>query len=201
MTEDPIFKERFGLTTTIRYVPKVIVEPKWQKSFTHAWNHFLKKHKQGPPTIRSNRFDSLLRRVERLEDDLAYTKRIAIRYINASVGFGVFAKVTIPPYSILNQYAGILKPDRLISTSNDSTFMFSDFSKFSIDAQTTGNWCRFMNHGPEGDKLTNVIAWEHYTQWGPRIIFTAGKEGIREGTQLLYSYGDSYWEENAFKLF
>jgi SET domain-containing protein len=97
---------------------------------------------------------------------------------------------------VLNTYGGILMPDKLVNPDNDSTFMFTEFPEFSVDGVRAGNWCRFMNHAPEGDKKTNVVAWEHYSEWGPRIIFTACHRGIKKGAQLLYSYGDSYWDED-----
>jgi len=198
MEEDPLFKERFGLSTPIRYASDIVVEDKSQKKYEQAWKRFKKKAKNTNSLSRCRQFDAFLKRVEKLKDDLLYTKRVEIRYINKDVGYGVFAKENIPPYSILNHYAGLLRPDKTISENNDSTFMFSDFTSFSIDAQNVGNWCRFMNHAPEKDPCTNVIAWEHYSKWGPRIIFTASNRGIKKGEQLLYSYGDSYWEEGEF---
>ncbi len=198
MKEDPIFKERFGISTPIKYAPDVTVDPKVQERYDRAWKRFLKKHEPCGSAYRRKRFDSLLKRIEKQGDDLLFTERFEIRYISKKVGYGVFAKQYIPPYSLLNSYGGVLKPDKLIATDNDSTFMFSDFTSFSIDAQKTGNWCRFMNHSPEGNSHTNVVAWEHYSKWGPRIIFTACHKGIKKGDQLLYSYGDSYWEDDGF---
>jgi hypothetical protein len=196
MKEDPTFKERFGISTPIRYVSDLVVEPRWQKKYDSAWKKFLRENEMVGSIYRRLRFDAFLRKIARLGDDLPYTKRVAIRHINSKVGYGVFAKENIGPYSILNHYAGILRPDKAIAVDNDSTFEFSEFPAFSIDGKVAGNWCRFMNHSPERDPHTNVVAWEHYSKWGPRIIFTACHRGIKKGDQLLYSYGDSYWEEN-----
>lgn len=195
MKEDPTFKKRFGISTPIRYVPTVIVDPKYADKYKRAWKKFFETTEEIGSKERRKKFDSVLRRIENLQDDLPYTKRFAIRYIDKKVGYGVFAKVDIPPKSMLNTYGGILKPDKLIDPDNDSTFMFSDFPAFSIDAAQAGNWTRFMNHSAEGSKQTNVIAWEHYSNWGPRIMFTAGSRGIKKGTQLLYSYGEDYWDD------
>lgn len=199
MQYDPTFKKRFKINTTIKYVPDVVVDPKYKAQYERAWKKFCKETEQVGSEKRRERFDSVLRRIEKLEDDLPFTKRISIRYIGKKVGFGVFAKEDIAPYSILNSYGGILRPDKMVNPENDSTFTFSDFPKFSIDAAKEGNWCRFMNHSPEGNPHTNVVAWEHYSDWGPRIIFTASNRGIKKGTQLLYSYGDSYWDGDKFE--
>jgi len=198
MKEDPTFKKRFGISTPIRYVYNIVIDPKTEKIYERAWKKFQKETEQVGSKYRRRRFDVFLKKIEKLGDDLPYTKRVAIRYVGKNVGYGVFAKEYIPPYSILNHYGGILKRDKDVATNNDSTFMFTDLKNFSIDAQRAGNWCRFMNHNPEEDKKTNVLAWEHYSKWGPRIIFTACNRGIKKGAQLLYSYGDSYWEEDGF---
>lgn len=197
---DPIFKERFHLLTSIRYLFNVVIEPSYQKSYEKAWKNFLKKKKTRAPRWLFFRFNAFLKRIEKLKDDLSYCKRIKIVYINKQVGYGVFAKTYIPPYSILHHYAGIIKPDKKISSKSDSAFMFSDFPSYSIDASQAGNWTRFMNHGKEKGKHTNVVAWEHYSRWGPRIIFTASWKGVKKGEQLLYSYGEKYWEEDFIEF-
>lgn len=201
MAHDPTFKKRFGIETETRYLSDVVVEKVYTESFERAWKKVLKTLKPNGSFWRRKRFDAFLKRVEKLHDDLPYCNRIEIRYISKKIGFGVFAKKKIPPYSILNHYAGILKPDRLIHPDNDSAFTFSDFPSYTIDGKSAGNWCRFMNHSPEGDPKTNVIAWEHYAKQGPRIIFTAGSKGIKKGEQLLYSYGEDYWEDAKFQSF
>lgn len=196
--EDPTYKERFGISTPIRYMCDVEIEPKWEKSFQRAWKKFLDENEPCGSMIRRKRFDSILKRIAKLKDDEPWTRRVKIHFISKKVGYGVFAKENIPPYSILNHYAGLLRPDKAISPDNDSTFMCTEFPAYSIDAQKQGNWCRFMNHSPEGHPNTNVVAWEHYSKWGPRIFFTASRKGIKKGAQLLYSYGDSYWDEDKF---
>lgn len=198
MKADPIFKERFGITTPIRYVPSLVVDPKVEEAYKKAWKKFQKETEPCGSLLRRKRFDRFLRQIEEQQDDALFCTKVEIRYINDQVGFGVFAKEKIAPATILTHYAGILKLDEAISTSNDSTFTFSDFPLFAIDGQKAGNWARFMNHSPEKHKSTNVVAWEHYSQWGPRIVFTACRRGIQKGEQLLYSYGDSYWEEDGF---
>ena len=198
MKEDPIYKQRFGISTPIKYLTDVVVEPKWEKSYKRAWKKFLDENEPAGSEARRKKFDRLLETIEELGDDLPFTTRIEIRHISKTVGYGVFAKEKIPPYSLLNHYAGFMRPDKAIAINNDSTFMFSEFPSFSLDAAKQGNWCRFMNHSPPRHPHTNVVAWEHYSKWGPRILFTAGHKGIKKGDQLLYSYGDQYWEGDGF---
>lgn len=201
MKEDPIFKERFGITTKIQYVHELTVEPRLQKTFEKAWKKEWKGMKPNHSLSRREKFDAFLRRIENDQDDARYCNRVEIRYIDKKVGYGVFATKRIGPYSILNQYGGLFRPDKEIALNNDSAFMFTDFSRFTIDGKIAGNWTRFMNHADEETGTVNVLAWEHYSKRGPRIIFTSGRHGIDKGEQLLYSYGEEYWEQKkALKL-
>lgn len=200
MKEDPTFKQRFGISTSICYLPDVKVDSRYDKAFHSYYKRFLKEHELLGSADRRKRFDGMIKRIQKEGDDLYYCKRVSIRFISKKVGYGVFAKVDIPPYSLLDLYAGLLTLDKNVDLSNDSTFKFSDIKKYSLDAANQGNWCRFMNHSPERDKRTNVTAWEHYSLWGPRIIFTANHRGIKSGDQLLYSYGDEYWDEKNFEV-
>lgn len=189
---DPIFKERFGIRTPIVYTWDLTADPKYRASFQRAWRRFYKETEPTGSKRRRERFDAFFDKLYSLGDDLLWCEKVTIRYISRKVGYGVFATEDIRPNAILNHYAGILRSDTDIDLSNDSTFAFDDFKKYSIDAMKQGNWARFMNHASEEE--ANAVAWEHYAPFGPRIVFIAGKEGIKEGDQLLYSYGADYWE-------
>ncbi|MEM8628558.1 MAG: SET domain-containing protein-lysine N-methyltransferase [Chlamydiota bacterium] len=133
--------------------------------------------------------------VEKNSSDAFTRSGVAIEYLDRSIGYGVFAKRNFPPYKALIHYTGILTLDQNIPDLNNSTFAFTEFSQYAIDGAYRGNWARFMNHADLGEKECNVIPWELYLPEGPRIVFTTGKRGVLKGEQLLYSYGDDYWEE------
>lgn len=196
---DPLFKKYFGIETSIVYLTDVKVQKKIEKSFKRSWSRFYPRALPIISDYRIDRFDAFFRQLERDGTDERYTRRVAIRFINKVVGYGVFAKEDIPPYSTLTHYAGILMLDKEINVNHDSTFSFSDYKAFSIDGAKQGNWARFMNHCPEKERGNNVIPWEHYIEKGPRIVFTAGAHGIKRGRQLLYSYGDEYWKDKQDK--
>lgn len=193
---DPTFLKHFQIRTKIHYIYDVQVEPQVEEKFRRAWNRFFKKY-HVKETNRSKRFDAFFERLRKGKTQ-TNSDRVAIKYIDKTIGYGVFAKKDIAPYSILNHYSGILRLDKSINPDNDSTFTFSDFPKYAIDGLDSGGWTRFMNHGKEGAPETNVTPWEHYIPEGPRIVFTASHRGIKKGEQLLYSYGDMYWEEDEF---
>nr|NGX50825.1 hypothetical protein [Chlamydiota bacterium] len=166
-----------------------------EKRFERSWRRFYNKAESLLSESREERFDSFFQQLELDGCDERYTRRVTIRFINPVVGYGVFAKEAIPPYSTLNHYTGLLMVDDDIKEEHDSTFSFTDYKTFSIDALKYGNWCRFMNHCAEREANNNAIPWEYYHEDGPKIVFTSGSRGIKKGEQILYSYGDDYWKE------
>ena len=192
---DRIFKKRFGIETPIRYLSDVVVKENIQLRFRRSWKRFYGGAEPLISSYRQERFEAFFRQLQRDGCDERYCRKIVIRFINSKVGFGVFAAEDFPPYSTLNHYAGILMLDREICAKHDSTFSFTDIKRYSIDAMEAGNWTRFINHGKEKSLRTNSIPWEVYLEdLGPRVVLTAGVRGIRKGEQILYDYGDSYWE-------
>ena len=197
---DPLFIKKFRIKTSIKYLTLCVVEKGKEKLFETRWKKAYKRASDGLSETRRKAFEAYFRRFNR-EGDGWYTQRLAVRHISPKVGYGVFAKEAIPPYSTLGHYVGVFRPDKEIDENSDSTFCFGDFPLFSIDAKKSGNWARFMNHSECKDPKTNVVAWEYYTKESPYILFTAGPQGIKKGAQLLYSYGEKYWHENIFKQF
>jgi len=193
---DPIFKKYFGIETPIIYISDITVYEKVQKRFERSWKRFYNKAKPIISQSREEKFHAFFRQLERDGCDERFTRRIKICFINSVVGYGVFAKENIPPYSTLNHYSGLLMLDKEINVRHNSTFSFTDYKTFSIDAMKYGNWCRFMNHCGEKEPQNNAIPWEYYHKNGPKIVFTSGSKGIKRGQQILFSYGEEYWKES-----
>lgn len=190
-----MYKKYFGIETPIVYLEDIKVQKKIEDRFKRSWKRFFKKSEPMVSEFRGERFDSFFRQLKKDGCDERYNRRVSIRFVNPVVGYGVFAKEDIPPYSTLCQYTGLLMLDDEIDPDHDSTFSFTDYKTFSIDAAKYGNWARFMNHCAEGEAKNNVIPWEHYLEEGPRIVFTSGQHGVKKGAQILYSYGDDYWAD------
>ena len=193
-----IYKKRFGIRTPIVYLENMEVDEKVRDRFQKSWKRFYPKAKSIISESRGERLEAFFRQLKKDGTDERYCKRVTIRRINSHVGFGVFATEDIPPYSTLHHYAGVLMHDDDLDPDHDSTFSFTDYKNYSIDAMEKGNWTRFMNHSPDGNPKTNVIPWDYYLPEGPRVVFTSGQYGIKKDQQLLYSYGDTYWEERKF---
>ena len=192
---DPIFKRNFGIKTPIVYLQDLELPQIEKEHFNRSWKKFYKKAKSPLSDSRLSRFEAFFRQLEKDGSDERYSRRIEIRFIDHLVGYGVFAKEPIPPYSTLCHYTGVFKLDHEIDPDHDSTFSFTEYKTYSIDAAEKGNWARFMNHAGEKESVNNAIPWEYYHEKGPRIVFTSGPRGIKRGAQILYSYGDEYWEQ------
>ena len=123
---NPMFKKLFGIDTPIIYLNDIKVQKKVEKRFQRSWTRFYNKAESLISESREERFDSFFRQLEKDGSDERYSRRIAIRFINPLVGYGVFAKEDIPPYSTLNHYAGLLILDEDINPKHDSTFSFTD---------------------------------------------------------------------------
>ncbi len=196
-----LFKKRFKIETPIQYIEDMEVSKQIKKNFMRSWKRFYSKSEPIISPYREERLSAFFRQLERDGSDERYCLRVEIRFINPVVGYGVFAKENIAPYSTLHHYVGVLMIDKKIHPDDNSTFSFTHYKTYSINAMKKGNWTRFMNHSPDGNPKTNVIPWEYYLPEGPRIVFTSGRFGIKKGMQLLYSYGDDYWEDRKFLSF
>jgi len=194
------FIERFNTKPPVKYIEENVIAKRYAADYKQKYDRFFKKYKQKLSKTRRKQFDAFLKYIKK-HGDLKYCKRIDLRYISKKVGYGVFAKEDIPPYSTLHHYIGEIIPSNKLNPDHDSTFSFELFDDYSIDAMKKGNWTRFMNHSDVGEPTNNVTVWEYYTKDGPEIIFTSGPRPIKKGTQLLYSYGEEYWEDKkALKL-
>lgn len=123
-----------------------------------------------------------------------------LRYINSTMGFGVFNKTLIKQGDIISFYNGIKKS----AVNNTLRFAFypkHDCLNMFLDARQHGNITRFINHAPTKDKeqstnqtllKANVHADNHYLYGIEIIIYTAIRD-IAPGEQLLVDYGHEYF--------
>jgi hypothetical protein len=80
-------------------------------------------------------------------------------------------------------------------------YLFEMGDELYLDGEDTdkSSWCRFMNHASENSSTCNVETrfsrqkWEGETVVPPRLWFVALRD-IAVGEEMLYDYGDSYWD-------
>ena len=121
--------------------------------------------------------------------------RISIRWIDDEVGFGVFAEQRIPSCAFVGEYTGIIKEARKRQLKEKRycvryTTWQMGRRNFVIDAETHGNYTRFINHSTRPNIGLQSVYWRGL----PRMVFISLKE-IPEGSQLTFDYGPSFWKE------
>lgn len=124
---------------------------------------------------------------------------IHIRYMGDRIGFGGFSDQEIPKGTIVTFYAGALMPE---DPERYSLYQFSLnqlLPNFLIDAHSTGNLSRFINHASNRETTTHPFARpnleiEYENYYGFPIICLKANRTIQKGEQLTYDYGDEYWK-------
>lgn len=121
--------------------------------------------------------------------------RLSVRYIDEELGFGVFANQKIPSCAFVGEYTGIVK-ERTRQAVQDKIYCVryncwsTGCRKFTLDAETHGNYTRFINHSSKPNLALQSVYWRGL----PRMVFVSLKE-ISEGCQLTFDYGRSFWKE------
>lgn len=122
---------------------------------------------------------------------------IEIKKVNPIVGYGVFAKETIPYLSFVGEYTGIIrKRHRKRDSLNDYVFGYvigPHNTPWVIDAEKKGNFTRFINHSFTPNLTSRWLISDGIAH----IILFANKR-IPAGEQLTYDYGPYYWRKRAF---
>ncbi len=119
-------------------------------------------------------------------------QRVAIKWINPFLNYGIFAATDIPELTYIGEYTGVVKKrDRRKNRYNNYAFRYVTGPKetpYMIDAQKKGNFTRFINHSDEPNLTSRWIISGGVTH----IIFFS-HQFIPKDTQLTYDYGEYYW--------
>jgi SET domain-containing protein len=122
-----------------------------------------------------------------------YLPKVSVRWIDARVGYGLFAEEELAQETYFGEYTGIVrKNDRLyFEPLNDYCYEYpvpdSIGRSFVIDA-TQGNLTRFINHSFS----PNLKPMHVFYQGFYHLIFLTLRP-IHHGEQLFYDYGQNYW--------
>jgi hypothetical protein len=117
-----------------------------------------------------------------------------IEYIDDNVGFGVFADRDLVPGEFVGEYTGVV---RLRDTIVNGTYAYAyppvateeGELLLSIDAGSSGNITRFINHDPD----ESVLHEYDYFNGHWHVIYTVSRP-ISRGEQMCINYGDGYWK-------
>lgn len=121
-------------------------------------------------------------------------EKVAIQWIDAELGYGLFALQDLPENTYIGEFTGLVR--RLSRRNpNQNVYCFHYPTRFwswnytVVDALMYGNETRFINHS-DTPNLHPFCVWERNFL---HIIFLT-KEPIQAGTQLTYNYGKDFWK-------
>lgn len=124
---------------------------------------------------------------------------LCLRWINETIGWGVFAEEKIPEMTFIAEYTGLvrkrLKEDRRNSYCFEYLLASGIETPYNVDARSAGGIARYINHSNEGN-LESALA----TTEGITHIILYSKRAIAPGEQLLYDYGPDYWKQRSGKV-
>jgi uncharacterized protein len=147
---------------------------------------------------RKQRWLSALYREEVL---FGYTfKNLIIKWIDETVGFGIFTGRAISPQTFIGEYTGEVRRGRWWRDKGNAycfSYTLNEYvgTPFLIDAEKEGNLTRFINHSDSPNLKSMAICVEGVMHI---ILYTIQK--IPPGTQLTYDYGTDYWADRELPL-
>jgi len=116
---------------------------------------------------------------------------LEIRWVNATIGNGVFSKESIKKGAFVCEYVGLITREKDIDPDNRYIFNLTvgdDETGFVLDARYSGNVARTINHAD----FPNLEAITIFIEGQPRVIYAACRD-IQKGEELFVDYGEDYW--------
>ena len=116
---------------------------------------------------------------------------LEIKWVNATIGNGVFAKQSIKKGAFVCEYVGLITREKDIDPDNRYIFNLTvgdDETGFVLDARYSGNVARTINHAD----FPNLEAITIFIDGQPRVIYAACRD-IQKGEELSVDYGEDYW--------
>lgn len=120
-------------------------------------------------------------------------RRVYVALSSPEMGFGVFANVYIPAWSIIAEYTGVITnkfPNTdyawiYYSTPKDSN---ANEINLKVDSRAKGNIARFVNHSENPN--CDVVHVPYKNRW--RTLYISNKS-ILQDEELSVYYGSNYW--------
>lgn len=179
--------EEFEKTFNLVYRPFLVFE---------SYTQLVEVIRSCPYLLRSQRLAK-----ENYEWGRLYSKELAtgtiadvsIRWINESMGYGVFAEADIPEGSFIGEYTGVVRRlYRRYPNPNAYCFRYPtrlwSLKYFAIDALHESNVLRFINHSDRPNLLPLCAVDRRLLH---QLLFA--NRLIPKGQQLTFDYGPDYW--------
>lgn len=114
------------------------------------------------------------------------------RFIDQTLGFGVFTKEALPAERLVGEYTGLVRKRKFFVSSRKDyvgEYTIPGYPvKYIIDAEKYGSLMRFVNHSEEANVYSITVIFE-----GILRVFFISKCPLKKGEQLLLDYGPDYW--------
>lgn len=147
-----------------------------------------KLYKKGELTRQQLWFGAYFRK----EIESLFIPDIEIRFINKTLGYGVFAKRDFSKLEFIAQYSGLVRKSRRSDRMNAYCFEYllanGVKTAYTVDAQDQGGIGRMINHS-ENPNLQSSLATIDFLN---HIVLITSRP-VKKGEQLCYDYGPDYW--------
>lgn len=129
----------------------------------------------------------------------AYVVPSSVRFVDDSLGRGLFAEKEIAEGELIGAYYGVVQraspcrpvKDRLGGFATDYAWTYpvkQRFSPLEVNARINGNELRFVNHSFHPN-----CQMEHTLIDGEWVLFMIALKHIEMDSQLTVDYGEEYW--------
>jgi hypothetical protein len=117
---------------------------------------------------------------------------VSIRWIDETIGYGLFAEKDIAAWEYIGEYTGLVrKLNLIIGNINEYCFGYPtsamSFRKHVIDAQNKGNEIRYINHSDLPNSESMAVLHN-----GMLHIIVRAIQDIPANTEINYDYSGSY---------
>lgn len=121
---------------------------------------------------------------------------VRLRFIDDTVGWGVFAEEDLKPLTFIGEYGGSVRRKKRADSQNAYCFQYAivsgESTRFTIDARDQGGIVRFINHSASPNLMSALATHQNLSH----IVLFAHRS-IRKGEQLFYDYGPDYWHKRS----
>jgi hypothetical protein len=159
--------------------------------FSDITQRALKLHKKGKMTPEQLWLGSYFKK----EILSAASPDVEIRWIDSTLGWGVFALRNFKKMEFIAEYSGKLVK-RKSQSKNAYAFEYiivqGIATPYTIDASEQGGIARYINHSATPNLNSSLATLENVSRV---ILYT--KEPVAKGIQLCYDYGPDYWAKRA----
>jgi uncharacterized protein len=119
---------------------------------------------------------------------------VRLRWIDSTLGWGVFAEQDLKPMTYIGEYSGLIRKRTRSDDKNAYCFQYSiingESTAYNIDAFDRGGLVRFINHSSKPNLKSALANSESLTHV---VLFVS--RPVRKGEQLCYDYGPDYWKK------